>query len=322
MDGRKRIHTGVSFALVREAARGRWPSILTDLGIDPNRLSGRHGPCPGCGGSDRFRFADRDGVGSFFCSGGGGQLLAGDGFDLVGHVEGCRPGEALMRVAAQLGLAQFDSGPSRQPRVANTLARAATANQRWSDKAESIWARSVPLANTPAEAYLRRRQCVLPHVDGDLRFLPPVADHRPALVARVTDASTAEPMTLHFTPLIGDGRGERKLLAGHAKAGGVIRLWPDEAVTMGLGLGEGIETALTLAHAYRPVWAAIDAGNLGRLPVLAGIEALVVAEDGDPAGRAACRGLAHRWRGARREVVVISLPDGTDLNDALRGAAA
>jgi hypothetical protein len=129
-------------------------------------------------------------------------------------------------------------------------------------------------------------------------------------------------MSLHFTPLVGNGRAERRLLAGHAKANGVIRLWPDDAVTLGLGIAEGIETALTLAHAFRPVWATIDCGNLGRLPVLAAVESLVIAEDGDRAGRTASESLTRRWRAAGREVVVIELPDGTDLNDAVQGDAA
>ena len=49
------------------AARGRWPSILQALGVDPKFLRNEHGPCPHCGGKDRFRFDDRLN-GSFFCS--------------------------------------------------------------------------------------------------------------------------------------------------------------------------------------------------------------------------------------------------------------
>ena len=49
---------------VREVAQGRWRSILTVLGIDERALSGKHGPCPMCGGKDRFRFDDREGRGA------------------------------------------------------------------------------------------------------------------------------------------------------------------------------------------------------------------------------------------------------------------
>lgn len=46
-----------SFTDVGAAARGRWPEILPALGVPAEALSRKHGPCPGCGGSDRFRYA-------------------------------------------------------------------------------------------------------------------------------------------------------------------------------------------------------------------------------------------------------------------------
>lgn len=86
---------------IREAARGHWPAILPGFGIGSQYLSNRHGPCPGCGGRDRFRFDDREGRGTFFC-GGGGQPLAGDGFDLIGHVTGLSAREVAQAVASHL----------------------------------------------------------------------------------------------------------------------------------------------------------------------------------------------------------------------------
>jgi putative DNA primase/helicase len=58
------------------------------MGVDARFLTGRHGPCPVCGGTDRFRWDDKDGTGSFFCSGCG----PGDGFMLAERVTGktCR----------------------------------------------------------------------------------------------------------------------------------------------------------------------------------------------------------------------------------------
>ena len=44
---------------VRDIAKGRWKEILPALGIDPKFLQNRHGPCPICGGDDRFRWDDR-----------------------------------------------------------------------------------------------------------------------------------------------------------------------------------------------------------------------------------------------------------------------
>jgi len=58
---------------------GAWRSTLEGYGCQ--LPSGRHhGPCPVCGGKDRFRFDDKDGRGTWFCSqcdpqSGGGLLL-------------------------------------------------------------------------------------------------------------------------------------------------------------------------------------------------------------------------------------------------------
>jgi phage/plasmid primase-like uncharacterized protein len=81
-------------------------------------------------------------------------------------------------------------------------------------------------------------------------------------------------------------------------------------------IAEGIETALTAAHHYAPAWSCIDAGNLGALPVLAGIESLVIAADHDPAGLKGARACAARWAAAGIDVCVIA-PQGenSDWND-------
>ena len=43
---------------VKGRAQGAWPAILTGLGLEARYLRNRHGPCPACGGTDRFRFDD------------------------------------------------------------------------------------------------------------------------------------------------------------------------------------------------------------------------------------------------------------------------
>ncbi len=92
-----------SFDAVREASLGQWPAILPALGIPAESLTNRHGPCPGCGGTDRFRYDDLDGRGTWIC-GGAGAVQAGDAFDLLGHVHGWTASEALRQVARVLGM--------------------------------------------------------------------------------------------------------------------------------------------------------------------------------------------------------------------------
>ena len=205
-------------------------------------------------------------------------------------------------------------------------------HQSLSDWGRRLWtdARLIT-ADGPAGRYLSARGCRLPHPDGDLRWHPALRHFSghvgPALVALVTDVVTAEPVSLHRTWITDDGSGRkaaidkpRVLLKGHRKAGGCIRLWPDDEVSLGLGLAEGIETALTLARAFTPVWAAIDAGNLGAFPVLDGIESITVAVDHDPAGQKSFDALASRWATAGREVRRVMAPAaGDDLNDWAAG---
>jgi 5S rRNA maturation endonuclease (ribonuclease M5) len=72
----------------------------------------QHGPCPACGGKDRFRFDDQEGKGTWFCN--QCQPQAGDGFDLVQNVRGCAFPEALQLVADALGYQQRSGDPPRK----------------------------------------------------------------------------------------------------------------------------------------------------------------------------------------------------------------
>jgi putative DNA primase/helicase len=192
-----------------------------------------------------------------------------------------------------------------------------------------LWNDCRPISGE-ARAYLESRSCRLPPADGDLRWHPalkhpPSGLLAPALVALATDARDhTKPLTLHRTWVRPDGtkaalEPPRMLLAGHCKAGGVIRLWPEEAVTHGLGICEGIESALAFAHGFTPAWSCIDAGNLAALPVLPALS-LVIGADNDEAGRNAANACAARWRRAGATVRIL-LPQGerSDWNDEARG---
>ena len=68
----------------KDIAKGHWRQLLPQLGVDAKYLTGKHGPCPACGGKDRFRFTDRNDEGMYFCSACG----ANDGFKLAEIVTG------------------------------------------------------------------------------------------------------------------------------------------------------------------------------------------------------------------------------------------
>jgi putative DNA primase/helicase len=144
--------------------------------------------------------------------------------------------------------------PSRPPEPERVVREAL--DSRWL----RYWQALGPVRDV-GRKYLETRQCALPPADGDLRFDPaarhPGGNVGPCLVALVTDVATCVPISLHRTWVNADGTKAdvdppRLLLGGHRKAGGVIRLWPDEALTHGLAIAEGIESALSLALAFQP----------------------------------------------------------------------
>jgi putative DNA primase/helicase len=190
-----------------------------------------------------------------------------------------------------------------------------------------------PIEGTLVETYLRSRDLDLPPGGHHLRFLPakPPRFIWPCMVGIITDFADASCiLSLHFTRLRSDGLGkaplpksqQRSYLAGFAKQGGVIRLCDDADVTRRIGVAEGIETALSVTTAFRrdegrfePVWAALDAGNLGGLPHVPGIETLAIYADRGPAGEQNADKLAQRWLGAECEVF-ISIAPADDWNPA------
>ncbi|WP_211234559.1 DUF7146 domain-containing protein [Solimonas soli] len=187
----------------------------------------------------------------------------------------------------------------------------------------ALWDACDPIHGAARE-YLQARNCVVPPKDGHLRchaaLKHPSGHVGPAMVALITDQVTGEPLSLHRTWVKPDGRKAtdppRLLIPNHRKQGGVVRLWPNEAVTHGLGIAEGIETALSLAHAFTPVWALIDAGNLKEFGPLPGIEALTIAVDHDAAGISAAEDCALRWIEAGAETRFIMSPTTKgDIND-------
>jgi putative DNA primase/helicase len=85
---------------IQQRALGRWYGILSTLGVATNFLRNKHGPCPICGGKDRFRWDNKDGKGTFYCS----QCGAGDGFELLKKLKGWDFKQAAAEVEALSGV--------------------------------------------------------------------------------------------------------------------------------------------------------------------------------------------------------------------------
>lgn len=115
-------------------ADGLWQMILPNFGIGQEFLKNRHGPCPGCGGKDRFRFDDKQGTGSWYC-GGGGNPSYGDGYGLLSHVHGWDNARAYKEVQRWI-----DAGSAAKPITAGPRPAPKASTQ---DYALRLWKESV-----------------------------------------------------------------------------------------------------------------------------------------------------------------------------------
>ncbi len=97
---------------VAAAATGHWPDLLAAVGIDTPR-GGKHGPCPTCGGKDRFRLDNKGGRGTWICN----QCGAGDGLALVGLVTGKPIKEAAELIAPLVGVSAGGLDTAERERI-------------------------------------------------------------------------------------------------------------------------------------------------------------------------------------------------------------
>lgn len=198
-----------------------------------------------------------------------------------------------------------------------------------------IWSEARIINGTPGVAYLAKRGVdlgSLPDLRHVLRWHPACPWERGrhgAMIALMTDAITGEPRAIHRTAVTATAEKVGKMMLGPS-AGCVVRLWPDEDVSSGLVVGEGIETVLVAASRIvhrgtrlAPAWAACSAGAMAKLPLLTGVDALtlLVDHDANNAGKRAAAECSARWTAAGREVVRLTpRAVGQDFGD-LVGAA-
>jgi putative DNA primase/helicase len=136
------------------------------------------------------------------------------------------------------------------------------------------------------------------------------------MVALVTDAITNKARAIHRTAITPKGEKIGRMSLGPI-AGCVVRLWPDETVTTGLVIGEGVETVLAAATMIehrgmllQPAWQPGSAGLMSTFPPIAGVEELTVLVDNDETGTGARAALecSRRWTEAGRQVIRL-VPD-------------
>jgi phage/plasmid primase-like uncharacterized protein len=291
---------------------------LSRRGIALKRTSeGFAGPCPQCGGTDRFSVNTRKQI--FNCRGCGGK---GDVIDLVRFLDSVNTREAIDILTNGEHVRQRQTSA---PAV--KVANGDDGRERL-EAAFRVWRETVAIKGTAGEAYFQRRGITLSDAPnyGGLRWHPRCPwgnETAPCVIARFTDAVMGEARGIWRRPI--DGSKPKSL---GAMRGCVIRLWPDEDVTTGLVIGEGVETTLSVATRFtlrgtrlQPAWAAASAGNLESFPILLGIDALTILADNDANGRGqqAAKQCALRWAEAGREATLCTPREtGSDFNDAVQ----
>ncbi|CAJ1766015.1 hypothetical protein LHJMPILO_00334 [Aeromonas veronii] len=237
------------------AAAGHWPDVLAGLGIE-TPCRGKHGPCPACGGKDRFRLDDKGGRGTFIC----GQCGAGDGLDLVCRVTSKNPKEAAELVAPLVGLSAGGLDPVERERIhQQQQARAEQERKQEEQQRQKAARRAAAIisdceqGNTP---YVERKGFGS-HLNAVNRTLiREGGENYPAgsLVIPLTN----EAGELVNVQLIGHD-GSKRYLAGGQKAGAFHRIDGGELVAVVEGYATGLSVHLAIGAT---VYCAMDAGNL------------------------------------------------------------
>ena len=259
-----------------------WEKVIPQFNIDKKFLSKRHGPCPICNGKDRYRFINKDGNGTWFCS----HCRAGNGFSLIRKVTRKSDSEILAELERITGLESVDDiGPivPRQAVVIEMSSEEVARNlKRLKQTAKDTL--SIQGHENPVTTYLKGRVpgLQIDKISKSIRIHPALDFYEtdandkvvsrgkfPTMICNVVDAK-GKPVTLHRTYLTNKGEKApfdmvKKQMGGVSKLlGAAIRLNEVKGSRV-LGITEGVETGLAVMTAYRyrmPVWSLLNCYNL------------------------------------------------------------
>lgn len=299
---------------IAEMTKGHWHILLPILGIDRKYLTNNHGPCPICGGSDRFRWDNKWDMGGYICS----QCGAGNGFDLVMKVTGKNFREIALQISSVLGKSKVTYSSNNTYNTDDAL-----------KTMRSVWdSASTPDPNGPVAHYLTRRIGMLwksPFLKEHLNLWCDNQQHIAMLWKIVTHNDIA--INIHKTYLTQDGHKSsvdrpKRVMQGTLPEGCAIRTGPPMEV---MGVAEGVESALSASIMHKiPVWACVNGTMLSKwVPPKTAQHILVFADnDSNYAGQSKAYILANRLEVQFKRKVSVYVPPvvGSDYNDIHREA--
>ena len=282
----------------RRLERARTVRIEDEIARRGIRLKGRIdrcGPCPVCGGHDRFAINVRKQC--FICRGCG---IAGDVIKLVQHLDNCAFVSAVETLIGDD--VRLQATPPANKQISDDYEREQHRKAAW------LWGQRQPITGSIAErGYLREGRKITCALPPTLAFLPARGKHPPAMIAAFGLCEEPEPglivppcnvEAVHLTKLKPDGSGkadirEPKIIVG--SPGNLPIVIAPANDLFAIGVFEGIEDALTV-HQTTGLGAWV-AGAAGRMPALAEtlpgyIESVTICAHADKAGQNGALALA------------------------------
>lgn len=308
-----------------ELAQHRWLDIYRAFGLDDKILSGKHCPCPLCGGKDRFRYTDFMGTGGVICNQCMPPEEGVDGIEFLKRYTS----QSFKQVAKEIRdvLGETQARPAQGQDVAKNKA-----------KLNKIWGEAKPLS----KGCLTHRYLYNRGIRTDFASLTGIRCHEgldywqvedgkpvrvgnwPAMVGLVSSVD-GKPATLHITYLaleatqLGLNPSKKILPVAQSYNGGAVRLEKYTGQDV-LCVAEGIESALALKTLYPDAccWACISAGNMKKFESPDGASTIYIGGDNDKSftGQAAAFELARRLSGKKLQAHVLMPREvGTDWAD-------
>ena len=344
----KRRQNLIDIPQVKSSAAGNWHAIFTAFVSSYDhklfeKAGRKHGPCPLCGGTDRFQFfKDAQTSGGSNCRHCGAKP---DGFDLVAKANDWTFIQTVREVSSLLTGDEVSTAKPIDWKKLRAEERKRDERQIQKDKflkqlLNTVWSETFP-ADSPEAAPLRRylsnRGLTVQRYPATIRFHPGLDSVNedgefegtfPAMVAMVVDRDGV-PVTLHRTYITDQGRkapvqSAKKLMpypSDRKASGGAIHLSGTGRV---LNIAEGIETAFAVQEMVGgSIWATVNASMMRNLQVGEPVEAVWAWGDLDRSGdgQKSCRDLVDRLRTEGKQATAVlpnvSIPEGAKSVDWL-----